>query len=82
MRIGILTGGGDVPGLNAAIRAAARRLDPHAWQGHLYRPGGTTRPAAVPAAITAVPYCLWANRQPGEMTVWIRESAPEPGEKT
>ena len=25
MRIGILTGGGDAPGLNAAIRAVARR---------------------------------------------------------
>ena len=25
MRIGILTGGGDVPGLNAAIKAAARK---------------------------------------------------------
>ena len=25
MRIGVLTGGGDAPGLNAAIRAVARR---------------------------------------------------------
>jgi len=26
MRIGILTGGGDVPGLNAAIKAVANRV--------------------------------------------------------
>ena len=31
MRIGILTGGGDVPGLNAAIRAAARRAFQYGW---------------------------------------------------
>jgi amidase/aspartyl-tRNA(Asn)/glutamyl-tRNA(Gln) amidotransferase subunit A len=28
----------------------------------------------VPTAIKAIPYCFWANRQPGEMRVWIRES--------
>ena len=26
-----------------------------------------------PVTIKAVPYCTWANRAPGEMTVWIRE---------
>lgn len=43
-RIGILTGGGDCPGLNAAIRAVVRRADQHniqtfdfqdGWQGVL-----------------------------------------------
>ena len=29
MRVGILTSGGDCPGLNAVIRAAARRLHQH-----------------------------------------------------
>ena len=29
MRIGILTGGGDVPGLNAAIKAVVMRADEH-----------------------------------------------------
>ncbi|WP_374954675.1 hypothetical protein [Paenibacillus sp. AR247] len=24
--------------------------------------------------LRAVPYTLWGNREPGEMTVWIRES--------
>ncbi|WP_350341609.1 hypothetical protein [Candidatus Flexifilum breve] len=22
----------------------------------------------------AIPYCFWANRQPGEMRVWIQET--------
>lgn len=32
MRIGVLTGGGDVPGLNAAIRAVARRAYQLGWE--------------------------------------------------
>ncbi len=32
MRIGVLTGGGDVPGLNAAIRAVARRAFDYGWE--------------------------------------------------
>ncbi|MGC8786046.1 MAG: 6-phosphofructokinase [Anaerolineae bacterium] len=32
MRIGVLTGGGDVPGLNAAIRAVARRAFEYGWE--------------------------------------------------
>jgi phosphofructokinase-like protein len=32
MRIGVLTGGGDVPGLNAAIRAVARRAFYYDWE--------------------------------------------------
>lgn len=32
MRIGVLTGGGDVPGLNAAIRAVARRAFQYGYQ--------------------------------------------------
>src|ERR1051326_1438558 len=32
MRAGILTGGGDCPGLNALIRAVVRRLHANAWE--------------------------------------------------
>ena len=32
MRAGILTGGGDCPGLNAVIRAVVRRLHDHGWE--------------------------------------------------
>src|ERR687888_362046 len=31
MRAGVLTGGGDCPGLNAVIRAVTRRLLTHGW---------------------------------------------------
>ena len=31
-RVGILTGGGDCPGLNAVIRAVARRSFEHGWE--------------------------------------------------
>jgi uncharacterized protein len=41
------------------------------WDGVLYR---TSPPAAAPATLTAIPYYLWANRAPGPMTVWVRES--------
>ncbi|CAM3676654.1 beta-L-arabinofuranosidase domain-containing protein [Cohnella lubricantis] len=30
------------------------------------------RPLAKPTRLTAVPYYLWGNREPGEMSVWIR----------
>lgn len=29
-----------------------------------------------PISLTAIPYGLWCNREPGEMLVWIRESRP------
>src|SRR5512133_2486468 len=32
MKIGVLTGGGDCPGLNAAIRAVVRRSIVHGWE--------------------------------------------------
>ena len=41
------------------------------WDGVLYR---TSPPAVAPATLTAIPYYLWANRAPGPMTVWVRES--------
>jgi len=39
------------------------------WKGKLYRPAGAG--AFKPARIRAVPYCLWDNRAPGAMTVWM-----------
>jgi DUF1680 family protein len=54
----------------AVIGGEALRRDPQGWQGDLYRPAGskTTR-----FTFKAVPYYAWANRQPGEMQVWLRE---------
>lgn len=48
-----------------------RRADAACWEDALYRPVGETR-HAVP--IKAVPYYLWANREVGEMLVWIAEN--------
>ena len=52
MKVGILTGGGDCPGLNAVIRAVVRRAGAHrldivgirdGWKG-LLEPVGRTQP--------------------------------------
>jgi DUF1680 family protein len=40
-----------------------------AWGDALY---GTHVPAYTPAQITAVPYCVWDNRDAGGMRVWLR----------
>ena len=37
------------------------------WSGKLYRTAGP----APAAPIVAVPYCVWDNRAPGPMRVWI-----------
>ena len=26
-----------------------------------------------PVPVMAVPYCVWENREPGDMVVWVRE---------
>jgi DUF1680 family protein len=40
------------------------------WNDPLYR----TQPAQTqPSALTAIPYCVWGNRQAGAMLVWVRE---------
>ncbi|HOW70300.1 MAG TPA: glycoside hydrolase family 127 protein [Phycisphaerae bacterium] len=40
------------------------------WGGALYGKAGEARKAK----LTAVPYCAWDNREPGEMVVWIPEA--------
>ena len=39
------------------------------WQTQSYRSTNATRTKRV--AIKAIPYCVWDNRDPGPMTVWI-----------
>jgi DUF1680 family protein len=36
----------------------------------------STPPRQRPIALTAIPYCLWGNRAPGEMRVWVRAALP------
>ena len=47
------------------------RLDFGDAEGALYTP---TRPCLQAHKVTAVPYHLWANREPGSMQVWIGET--------
>jgi len=54
------------------ITADARRRSAKGWESALYRPG-LSRVDTV--RVKAVPYALWGNRKPGEMTVWIRRSS-------
>jgi DUF1680 family protein len=53
------------------IRGQARRRDLSTWEGKLYQPARTPRETV---DIQAVPYYAWANREPGEMLVWIHEA--------
>ena len=53
------------------LTAAAQTIAGDDWGLDLYR---TMPPAPSPATLTAIPYYLWANRAPGAMQVWIRES--------
>ena len=56
------------------IRGAALCSDPANWGSELYRQKVANSDPQLPFILTAIPYCFWANRQPGEMRVWIRES--------
>jgi DUF1680 family protein len=53
------------------IRGRASRVDRIAWRGDLYRFAGSK---AKSSTLKAVPYCVWDNRRPGEMLVWVREA--------
>jgi hypothetical protein len=61
----------DLFGGAMTLTANAERLVPGDGAGKLY---STAPPAGRDAVLTAVPYCLWANREPGSMQVWIAEA--------
>jgi hypothetical protein len=42
------------------------------WQDQLYRPASATTMERT--AIRAIPYCLWDNREPGPMVMWLPQS--------
>ena len=43
--------------------------DDSGWEGRLYRLADTK---TKPFRVRAVPYCVWDNREPGQMLVWMR----------
>ncbi|MGF7048661.1 DUF1680 family protein [Paenibacillus sp. DS2015] len=45
--------------------------EPNDWGNCLYRPLSASS-TSKPVKLVAVPYNSWGNREPGEMTVWIR----------
>ena len=56
------------------IKGDALRMEPANWSDDdLYKPQAVLEYTPAPVTVTAVPYSLWCNRQPGEMRVWIRE---------
>ncbi|MFW5685674.1 MAG: glycoside hydrolase family 127 protein [Spirochaetota bacterium] len=44
---------------------------PGLHEPRLYK-AGTTEPRMETSTLTFIPYYTWANREPGEMTVWVR----------
>jgi DUF1680 family protein len=62
----------DLFGGAMTLKARAKRLIPGDPEPALY---STTPPASEDTALTALPYYLWANREPGSMQVWIAEAS-------
>ncbi len=58
----------------SVINGQAIRMEPQNWPADLYQPTSALIYEPTVVALKAIPYCFWANRQSGEMRVWIRES--------
>jgi DUF1680 family protein len=56
------------------LRADGLRDMTDDWPDTIYR---DIPPSTRPVAITAIPYYLWDNREPGEMRVWLRTAVQE-----
>jgi len=61
----------DLLGGITVLRAEALALNDSDWGEALYR---TQPDSYAPIEITAIPYCVWDNRAPGEMRVWLRSA--------
>jgi uncharacterized protein len=60
-------------GGTVVISGDAERVEPSTWPGELYQPKSQLQYKYTTFRFKAIPYFLWANREPGEMRVWIRE---------
>jgi DUF1680 family protein len=54
------------------IRGQGKAIAGDGWGDALYRSGAA--PQETPIDIQAIPYCVWDNRTPGEMRVWLRSA--------
>jgi DUF1680 family protein len=61
----------DLFGGIVSLLASGETAKTEDWGDRLYR---TEPPEDAPATWTAIPYYLWANREPGRMLVWIPEA--------
>jgi len=62
----------DLLGGVTVIKGTALARVAEDWHGKLYRPA--KKPAEFkPVEFVAVPYCIWDNREPGEMALWLPE---------
>jgi len=61
----------DLLGGACVITSNVKRIDSKGWTGDLY--STDAKITSNPATIKLIPYYLWANREPGEMIVWMRE---------
>lgn len=59
----------DLLGGVMVLRGKGMLVDDREWDNRLYR---FDPPRSSPIALTAVPYCVWDNRAPGEMRAWLR----------
>lgn len=58
----------------SVITGDAFRVEPTSWPGGMYQPQSVVQSSRSHFQFKAIPYYLWANRDPGEMRVWIREA--------
>ena len=58
-----------LPGVLPVLLFRGSRLDSGLKEDRLY---GSPGFHFTPGSFTAIPYCLWCNREPGEMTVWLK----------
>jgi DUF1680 family protein len=56
------------------ISGDALRIEPKNWTHGLYQPQSVVEFAQTPFTFKAIPYAFWANREAGEMRVWVREA--------
>jgi hypothetical protein len=63
----------DFLGGSVVIQGKGRVIEEIGWRDDLYR---STAPKEKEIAITAIPYCVWGNREPGEMRIWLRAASP------
>lgn len=58
----------------SVLTGQAIRIVPKEWHNGLYQSQSALAYERQPLKLKAIPYCFWANREPGEMRVWIREA--------